>query len=65
MTERVWHSEHPSCKCRRCRLVRFAEQVESLLRYENWPTKANLTIDEYHAVFTSKVKELHQQTVLQ
>ena len=70
MTERIEHVEHSGCRCRKCRLVRFAEQVETLLKDEVPRViidKANggLTFEEAALLFESSVRELYQQTVLQ
>ena len=67
MTERIEHVEHLRCKCRKCRLVRFAEQVEGLLKnaVPRAAIDSGLAPEEYALLFESSVRELHQQTVLQ
>lgn len=75
MTERVEHVEHPGCRCRRCRCVRFTEAMERLLK-DGVPkviidkaTKVSdagdgtLTTEEYALLFESSVRELHEQLV--
>lgn len=62
--------------CRRCRLVRFAEAMEQLLR-DGVPTSTveqaalvsdegngGLTTEEYALLFESSVRELHSELVL-
>ncbi|TAL42356.1 MAG: hypothetical protein EPN91_08230 [Salinibacterium sp.] len=76
MTERIEHVEHPNCRCKNCRLVRFAQAVIQLLR-DGVPkviidkaTKVpnagdgTLTTEEYALLFESSVHELHEELVL-
>lgn len=47
-------------RCRRCKLVNFAEEVERLL---NQPCGDLLTLDEYNSLIVSELRELHEHTV--
>lgn len=73
--ERIQHSLHPNCRCRQCRLVRFAESIEQLLKNgvpqpvqaSMWPHSDSgdgLTTEEYALLFESQVRELHAELVL-
>lgn len=67
--ERVTHSEHPNCRCRKCRLVRFAEAVEQLMKDATNDVRrlrdvGSMSSVEYAQFFESSVKELHTQLVV-
>lgn len=61
MSESELRGHKKDCSCRGCRLMRFAEAVEQLLN--DSAGGEGMTSEEYDAVFTSKVKELHQEMV--
>lgn len=54
--------QKPRHVCRRCRLVKFALQVERWIE-DPWEARECLTPEEYALLFESKVKELHQVVV--